>query len=123
MPDPAGLEVIAHELRERSADSIVDTLYYRDSATLIVNPDRVIEVLTWLREDPTQQYGFLSSLHGADYLPHTPRFGIHYELHDVASGRWIAEWGPTIGPDNRPLENQKLPAWASAPRPLATGPG
>jgi len=80
MPDPAGLEVIAHELRERSADSIVDTLYYRDSATLIVNPDRVIEVLTWLREDPTQQYGFLSSLHGADYLPHTPRFGIHYEL-------------------------------------------
>jgi hypothetical protein len=40
--------------------------------------------------------------------------GVNYELHDVASGRRIAEWGPTIGPDNQPLENQKLPAWASA---------
>ena len=35
--------------------------------------------------------------------------GIHYELCDVASGRRIATYGPTIGPDNHPLENQKPP--------------
>ena len=39
--------------------------------------------------------------------------GVHYELRDIASGRKAAEWNPTIGPDNQPLENQKLPSWAS----------
>jgi hypothetical protein len=39
--------------------------------------------------------------------------GVHYELRDIASGRKAAEWNPTIGPDNQPLENQKLPPWAS----------
>jgi hypothetical protein len=39
--------------------------------------------------------------------------GVHYELRDVASGRSIAEWEPTIGPDNQPLENQQMPTWAS----------
>src|SRR4051794_12361877 len=84
MPDPAGLELIAHALRERDPDSVIDTLHFRDIATLIVNPDRLIGVLSWLRDDPTQQYRFLASLHGADYLPHEPRFGIHYELLSMA---------------------------------------
>src|SRR5438309_578406 len=80
MPDPAGLELIAHELRERHSDSIADTLHYRGIATLVVEPARVLEVLSWLRDDPQQQYGALASLHACDYLPHEPRFAVHYEL-------------------------------------------
>jgi NADH-quinone oxidoreductase subunit C len=80
MPDATGLELIAHELRERVPDSVEDTLHYRGIATLIVDPDRVLEVLEWLRDDPAHRYHFLASLHAADYLPAAPRFGIHYEL-------------------------------------------
>jgi NADH-quinone oxidoreductase subunit C len=80
MPDPAGLELIANELRERQPDSIVDTLHYRGIATLTVEPDRLLDSLIWLREEPSQRYRFLASLHACDYLPHEPRFGIHYEL-------------------------------------------
>jgi NADH-quinone oxidoreductase subunit C len=80
MPDPAGLELIAHELRDRDSGSIVDTLHYRGIATLVVDPGSVLGVLSWLRDDPSQQYRFLASLHGADYLPGEPRFGVHYEL-------------------------------------------
>src|SRR5919198_4686088 len=80
MPDPAGLELIAHELRERYTDSIVDTLHYRGIATVVVAPDRVLDVLGWLRDDRTQRYGFLASLPACDYLPQEPRFGVHYEL-------------------------------------------
>ena len=39
--------------------------------------------------------------------------GVHYELRDIGTGRKVAEWNPTIGQDNQPLENQKLPSWAS----------
>jgi NADH-quinone oxidoreductase subunit C len=80
MPDPTGLELIANELRERHPGSIVGTLHQRGSATLLVDPDQVLSVLTWLRDEPSQQYGFLASLHACDYLPHRPRFGVHYEL-------------------------------------------
>ena len=80
MPDPTGLELIAHELRDQVPDSVEDTLYYRGSATLIVKPAKILDALQWLRDEPTQRYHFLSSLHAADYLPAEPRFGIHYEL-------------------------------------------
>ena len=80
MPDPAGLELIANELRERYPAATIDTLHYRGIATLVVEPNRVVEVLSWLRDDPQQRYGSLASLHACDYLPHDPRFGVHYEL-------------------------------------------
>jgi NADH-quinone oxidoreductase subunit C len=80
MPDATGLELIAHELREQFSDSVEGTLHYRGTATLAVNPERVLDALRWLRDESTQRYTFLASLHGADYLPAEPRFGVHYEL-------------------------------------------
>jgi NADH-quinone oxidoreductase subunit C len=74
------LELIAHELREQVPDSVEDTLYYRDIATLVVSSAKSLEALRWLRDEPSQQYARLMSVHGADYLPAEPRFGVHYEL-------------------------------------------
>jgi NADH-quinone oxidoreductase subunit C len=80
MPDPAGLELVAHELRERVPDAVEDTQYHRDVATLIIRPAQIRDALRWLRDEPSQRYHFLASLHAADYLPTEPRFGVHYEL-------------------------------------------
>ena len=80
MPDATGLELIAHELREQVPDSVEDTLHYRDIATLILRPAKALEALRWLRDAPAQRYTHLMSVHGADYLPAEPRFGVHYEL-------------------------------------------
>ena len=80
MPDATGLELIAHELRERFPGSVASTEHRHGIATLVADPSRLLEVLEWLRDDPSQGYSFLASLHGADYLPEEPRFGVHYEL-------------------------------------------
>jgi NADH-quinone oxidoreductase subunit C len=80
MPDAPGLELIAKELNETADGSVLGTYYEQDQACLIVNPDRIVEVLRWLRDTPGQEYRFLSSVHGADYLPAEPRFGVVYEL-------------------------------------------
>lgn len=80
MPDATGLELIAHDLRDRFPGSVTDAVHHRGGATLVIDPDRVLDVLGWLRDQPGQEYRFLASLHGADYLPATPRFGVHYEL-------------------------------------------
>jgi NADH-quinone oxidoreductase subunit C len=80
MPDAPGLELIAQELNGAFEGSVSGTYYEHEQGALVVDPEQVVEVLRWLRDTPGQEYGFLSSVHGADYLPAEPRFGVHYEL-------------------------------------------
>jgi NADH-quinone oxidoreductase subunit C len=84
VPDAPGLELIAQELDEASSGSVLGTYHEHGQASLVVNPEQILDVLGWLKETPGQEYGFLSSLHGADYLPAEPRFGVHYELLNMA---------------------------------------
>ena len=80
MPDAPGLELIRGEIERDHPGAVLATSFDRDQAALIVDPERILEVLRWLRDTPGQRYTFLSSLHVADYLPAEPRFGVHYEL-------------------------------------------
>ncbi|HEU4904528.1 MAG TPA: NADH-quinone oxidoreductase subunit C [Solirubrobacterales bacterium] len=80
MPDGPGLELIRGEIEQDHPGAVLDTSFDREQAALVVDPAQAVAVLRWLRDAPGQGYGFLSSLHAADYLPAEPRFGIHYEL-------------------------------------------
>lgn len=80
MPDATGLELIAQELRERDSESVLDTAYFREKAALTVTAGSIRETLEWLR---TKGFNFLASVHGVDYYPEEPRFGVHYELLDM----------------------------------------
>ena len=81
MPDATGLELIAQRVRdELGDDAVVGTSYYREQAALEVAPQRVHDVLAYLKNHDEEPFEFLSSLHGCDYLPEEPRLGIHYEL-------------------------------------------
>src|SRR4051812_5312738 len=80
MPDATGLELIAQDLRDAEADSVLDTVYFRERAALLVAPAAVPAVLEHLRG---RGYGFLASDHGVDYFPEEPRLGVHYELLDM----------------------------------------
>jgi NADH-quinone oxidoreductase subunit C len=80
VPDGPGLELLRGEIDVDLSGAVLDTSYAKERAVLIVDPERIREVLTWLRETPGQGYSFLSSLHVADYLPAEPRFGVHYEM-------------------------------------------
>ena len=87
MPDATGLELIAQELRDRDADSVLGTVFFRDRAAVLVSPASVPATLETLRE---KGYGFLASVHGVDYFPEEPRLGVHYELIDMAKVDRIA---------------------------------
>jgi NADH-quinone oxidoreductase subunit C len=80
VPDATGLELTAQELRDLDEESILDTEFHRDRATLIAKPDRIRTVLGHLHG---KGYTFLASLHGVDYYPHEPRLGILYEMLDM----------------------------------------
>jgi NADH-quinone oxidoreductase subunit C len=80
MPDAPGLELIAQGIEEGRQGTVIETSVEHGRATLVVNPEGLLHVLSWLRDQPDQGYRFLSSVHAADYLPATPRFAVHYEL-------------------------------------------
>jgi NADH-quinone oxidoreductase subunit C len=80
VPDATGLELTAHELRDRNAESILGTDFAHGRAVLLADPAHIIDVLTGLRE---KGYRFLASLHGVDYYPEEPRLGVLYEMLDM----------------------------------------
>jgi NADH-quinone oxidoreductase subunit C len=83
MPDATGLELLRKEL----GDSVLDTVFFRDRATLLIDPASVRSVLGALRE---KGYSFMASLHGVDHYPEEPRLGVIYELLDMAKVDRIA---------------------------------
>jgi len=80
VPDATGLELLARELREVQPDSVLDSVFFRDRATLLIEPAAVRATLAHLRE---RGYRFLASVHGVDYYPEEPRLGVVYELLDM----------------------------------------
>jgi NADH-quinone oxidoreductase subunit C len=81
LPDATGLELLAQRVRDKlGGDAVVDTAYHRELATLEVAPASVRDVIGYLRSDDEDPYPLLMSVHGCDYLPDEPRFGVHYQL-------------------------------------------
>ena len=80
MPDAVGLELLAQELREADGDSVLQTVYFRDRGTIVVNPATISPTLEHLR---SKGFGALMSVHGVDYYPEEPRLGVFYELLDM----------------------------------------
>jgi NADH-quinone oxidoreductase subunit C len=80
VPDAPGLELIRGEIEAEHPGAVIETSFDHGRAVLVVDPSQIVTVLSWLRRAPGQEYGFLSSLHAADYLPAEPRFAVHYEL-------------------------------------------
>jgi NADH-quinone oxidoreductase subunit C len=81
LPDPTGLELIAHAVRERLGESaVVGTAHQHGEATLEVEPPRVADAVRQLARELDEPFEFLASLHGCDYYPDEPRLGVHYQL-------------------------------------------
>ncbi len=60
MPDATGLELLATEL----GDATLETVYFRERATLVVDAAQIRSVLQELR---AHGFAFLASVHGVDH--------------------------------------------------------
>jgi NADH-quinone oxidoreductase subunit C len=82
VPDSVGLELLAQELGEAQPRTVLQTVYFRDKGTIIIEPAAIGPTLEHLR---AKGFSFLASVHGVDYYPEEPRLGVHYELLDMAA--------------------------------------
>ena len=81
MPDATGLELIAQRIRSALGDeAVTGTPYHREQATVDVAPEAIRDALEYLSRTDEEPWTCLMSLHGVDYLPAEPRYGVHYQL-------------------------------------------
>lgn len=78
MPDS-----IANILKSRFGDAILDVIAFRGETTIDVKPDAIVEVCTFLRDDPSALYDFMSDISAADVWPDEPRFQVNYHLYSM----------------------------------------
>jgi NADH-quinone oxidoreductase subunit C len=63
-------------------DAVNKVVVFRDEVTLITTRERVIEVLTHLRD--VQKFDMLTDETAVDYYPQEPRFGVLYQIYSTA---------------------------------------
>lgn len=64
----------------RFPDAVLEPVEFRGDLSLAVRPERYLEVVRFLRDDPDLRYTFLENLCGVDYLGRTPRFEVVVHL-------------------------------------------
>ncbi len=63
-------------------DAVSNVVVFRDEVTLMVPGERVVDVLTHLRD--AEKFDMLTDETCVDYYPREPRFGIVYQLYSVS---------------------------------------
>ena len=81
-------------LKVRFADTTFFVGEFRDMVTVVVPREKIADVCTFLRDDPTLRYDMLAELNGADYLGYPGarhRFGVNYGLTSIPNNNrlWL----------------------------------
>lgn len=72
---------VLERLRRRFGDNVVSTHSDFGDDTALVLRERIVEILTFLRDDPDLRFEFAMDLTGVDYLGEEPRFEVVYHLY------------------------------------------
>ena len=89
---PLGPERVEQRLRERFPALAIERQQgaaVRD-ATWFVPADSIVDVCTFLRDDPELDFAMLSWLGGVDHLPRVPRFEVVYSLPSLTQNARVA---------------------------------
>jgi len=68
------------KIRERFAESLREVVYFRDEDTLVVAPEKILEICRFLKEDPEMDFGMLIDLTGIHYLERDYSYEVVYHL-------------------------------------------
>ena len=112
MQIPAALNPV-DEVKAKFGDALLHVKVFRDETTLIVAPEKLVDVLLFLRSGSGLTYNFLSDVSAVDYYPNDygdsftsdfrpERFGVSYHIYSMLYNRrlrvkaFAAEEAPSL---------------------------
>lgn len=99
-------------LRERFPDAILATHAHRGDATVEITPASLLEVCTFLRDDPALAFDMLVDVTAVDYLGSVPRFEVVYHLYSIARNHRVRVKARV--PAESPRIASLVPLWRGA---------
>lgn len=78
-PDAFGQTVVAR-LEEMFPQAVQEVIHFLDELTVVVNRALVVEVCTFLRDDPASAFNTMCDLSAVDVWPARPRFEVNVHL-------------------------------------------
>lgn len=81
----------AEKISARFGEDILKTETFRDELTVTVKKNRIVEIMTYLRDDADLKYDYLVDLTAVDFLKMDmrPRFHVVYHLRSMSFGRRV----------------------------------
>lgn len=64
-------------------DDVREVIVHRDETTIIVPPERIVELCAGLRDAPGLRYNFLADLTAVDWEERVPRYDVVYHLLSI----------------------------------------
>ncbi len=73
-------QTVVDRLKTRFGDKILESKEFRGELTVVVPPEHIFEVCSFIKKDPDLAYEFLSDLCGIDMYTPERRFGVVYNV-------------------------------------------
>jgi len=103
----------ASALRQQFGDAIVRAAESCGDTIVWVRPDRIVEILGWLKETPGQAYNYLTDITAVEYRDTEGPLEVCYELFSLT--RRVPLRLKAILPTDRPLEiDSAVALWSGA---------
>jgi NADH-quinone oxidoreductase subunit C len=75
------------KVRERFGAALRDVVYFRGEDTLLIAPEKIVEVCRFLKEDPEMAFDLLLDITGIHYLEREYSYEVVYHLLSLARRR------------------------------------
>lgn len=102
--------MVLTKLKEKFGEDVLSTHSGFGDDTALVRRERILEICTFLRDDPDMRFGFAMDLTGVDYLGETPRFEVVLHLYSFENKRRVRIKARVPAED--PTIDSLVPVWA-----------
>ncbi|MGE5189103.1 MAG: NADH-quinone oxidoreductase subunit C [Gemmatimonadota bacterium] len=105
----ADKSVVLAKLAEKFGDAVLATHSDFGDDTAVVRRERIVEICTFLRDDPDLAFDFAMDLTGVDYLGEEPRFEVVYHLFSLEKKHRVRIKARV--PEDDPVIDSVVPVW------------
>lgn len=107
------MHLAADLLKKHFPSEVVEVMEHRGDTTVVVKPERIRDICTFLRDDPTVSFKYLSVIAGLDYSPQSPRFAVAYNLYSHKNHDRLT-LKAYLASDTTPAIDSVTSVWATA---------
>lgn len=93
---------VLDRVREGLPDIAGEVVEFRDELTLVVEPEQVLTLCQFLRDEPGLQFNLLEDVVADDLFPDYPRFAVSYHLYSIPHNHRIRVRVLVEDPDEGP---------------------